>query len=393
MTKKQIITFILEILIFFGVVQSAFSMTALNSGRENARLLSGNKLTFEVKGEDGGVLKDAIIILSGVSDQNYLATARTGSEGIAVFENVPPSSIYAYTIFKNGYKSFSSTVFLLFDKRISVKMESFGETDWWDYYENNNEVEILFNSYDGDTIYSGGEQLNYEVRMKNIGGKEIQITEKDLHLQVLDELNGKITWGGLDPEMKFQLTLKAGGYIKMTANGNNVKITFSNGVAQYDGKTVSITSGEFVTITKETYDNVIPTYLNGRFHIKFRGEYISAGAKKSLTVQTQEFTINNDGSDLTARNLKVSKIKGKYYASFDVINTGKINLNGVFYELKTGDGWTYHNKIALKMNAGKKTKINIPLPSGFQTSSGVNVFVDYENKITESNEENNKLSA
>lgn len=358
------------------------------TGLVNAKTMAANKVGFEIKDGDGKGVADVLVSLNGVSDPNFKSSMSTDANGMAVFDNVPGSAIYAYALFKTGYKSSTGSVFVTGDKNIKVVLQSLDENTWWDYYKSNGEAEISLKSFDDDTIYNGGEKLNYEVKIRNIGAKDISVTQDDIKINVYDEYGSGIEWGKLNPNRKFQAAVKPSGYLKVRAEGNDVKVTVSNSVITYDGKTVSVNNDEFVSISIQTRDNVIPSTLNGKFYLISTGYYITEGIKKSVGIKTQTFKIQNPGTDLSVKNLQMKNVKGRYYANFDIVNAGNVDAGGVFYEVQNG-GKTYHNKAVLRIDAGKTMKASVKVNDNGSTTA----IVDYQNIIQEVNEANNMASA
>jgi len=347
--------------------------------------MSGSKLSFEVV-DGGGVRLDGVFVsLEGVTDQSFKKIGQTNVQGMVVFENVPSSSIYFYSLFKTGHKSSTGNVFLMGDKKIVVKMEKYSENDWWDYYKNNGEVDISFKSFDEDVTYNGGEELNYQISIKNIGSKEIRLNQDGIKIKVFDEFGDGIEWGQINPDLKFEATLKPEGYLKVSADGNDVKITISNAVITYEGNTISIKNNEFITLTLQTSDNVVPNTLYGKYYVVASGDYHIENSKKRIELETQKFLVKNSGADILVRGLNLKKIGDKGYASFEIVNKGGVDLGGIFYEVKAA-GNTYHNDMAIRLKRGESINANVNFPY----VERIDVFVDYADIIKEVDENNNK---
>jgi len=254
-------------------------------------------------------LNNSTIVLQGINNPDYFQVKQTESNKTS-FE-VEDNQFFNYFVNKIGYKSELGVVYSDQDKQIESKLKKLSENSWYDYYLNNGDLEMSFNSFDEDIFYKGGEPFNYEIQFNNISDKEISFDQNGLFSFAYDSLNNQVNgWVEQNPDRLYNISLKKKkGWFKASVEGNDVTIYIGEAKGVLEGRTFDITGdGEYVSSKIQTNDNIVPDYLNGKYKIKVGLNY---NQTENISLTSQDFFIENyipNTSGIDRKNLE-NKIK------------------------------------------------------------------------------------
>jgi len=254
--------------------------------------LKAKTLEYIVTDSLSNPLNNSTIVMTGINNPNYLESKNTRESNKASFE-VADNEFFFYFVNKLGYENKSATVFSNSDKQIPVNLKPIKQGKWFDYYLNNKDLEMSFLSFDEDVFYKGKDPFNYEIQFTNIGNKIISFDQNGLFSFAEDSLGNKIIgWAEQNPELIYNLNLKEKrGWFKARVEGNDVTIYIGEASGNLDGKNFDITGeGEYVSSKIQTHDNIVPTWLNGKYKINIGLNY---NTDKSISLISQDFFIEN----------------------------------------------------------------------------------------------------
>ena len=252
-------------------------------------------VNFEVKDSFGNSLENVLIIIQGITNQQFTAQLLTNVNGEASI-NLNKNEIFVYAIYKLGYESISNNFFANSNKEIIITLKEFPEDAWYFYYENNGEIEVKFKSLDQDTNYIPGEYINEILEVKNIAGKNLDLLREESSLITVDSSTLKRVrwWGGLRrQDVLIDLTLKKDGWLKSTVKDGVLEVCVGNAIGKYKGQPFDVSGNEFICKTDKA-ENLIPDWiLRNNYKINFNLTYLIDGQKKNFYLLTQDFFIDN----------------------------------------------------------------------------------------------------
>lgn len=285
-------------------------------------LRANSNLEFILNGEENP-LSDGTMVLQGISDPDYLDIQTTNEQGSASF-SVPDMNFFYFFGFKQGYHPESGAIFSDLDKITQLDLTPFGPNEWQFYYRTNDQLEMSFLSSDVDTTYERGDEFNYEIEVGSISDSEVHITNNDINAGVYDSngnpvMIGPNIWGSANPDLIYDIYFRPrGGWLRYTAQGNNVTAQIGEAHGTFDGIPFDISGeDEWVGQTIQTNDNIVPNNIN-------QGDYHVLVDILGLNFSSQNFQVNVP----VGINRDFSKkLEQKVYAYPNPSN-GQFNING-----------------------------------------------------------------
>ena len=260
-----------------------------------SKILDAVNANFEVKDDSDNPLENALIIIQGITDQNFNQQLLTDADGSAS-TNLNKNEIFVYTIYKFTYETKSDGFFTNSDKTIQVQLNKIPENHWYFYYINNGELELAFKSLDSDTNYSAGENINEIININNLVENNIDLMEERLSSSILDASSlKKLRWfGNLELYNIFlDITLKKDGWIKAMISNESLEVCAGNVVGVYKDQPFDVSGEEFICKT-EYVGNKIPEWiLKNDYKFFINVSYNIDDQDKNINLLTQNFSIFN----------------------------------------------------------------------------------------------------
>lgn len=256
-------------------------------------------VTFEIKDSSNLPIENALIIIQGISNQDYNKNILTDSNGKASI-SLNQNEIFVYTIYKLGYVPASSNIFTNSNKAVQVNLLNVAKDHWNFYYENNGEIEVIFKSLDSDTNYLSGEYVNEVLEVKNVAGVDIHLVNEETSLLTVDAetLKRLRWWGGLRSQdllkgVLVDITLKKDGWMKAKVENGYFEICVGNAIGEYKGQRFDVSGSEFICETDDGKNKIPEWILETKYKFHFNVTYLINGEKKVFSLLTQDFFIEN----------------------------------------------------------------------------------------------------
>lgn len=292
------------------------------------------KVDFKITDSFGNPIENALVIIQGISNQDFSTIKITDNSGIA-FEFLNKNEIFLYTIYKSEYDPETGNFFTGGDKTLSITLNKTPENKWQFYYMNNGEVELKFKSLDSDTSYSGGDFINEILEVRNVGEKNLKLSKEKSALDFVDssELKRLRWWGTMkSEEILVDLTLKKDGWVKTTIRNFSVETCVGNALVVYKGQFFDLSGSEFLC-EEEFGDNQIPAWMiKGDYRFILKVFYSADNVEKNLSLVTQKFSIDNPEWKPEITSFPNTKINLGDSWEYDILP--KYLLNFVYYHLK-----------------------------------------------------------
>jgi len=299
---KYSVLFFLFLLLMFPLVSARVQYVTLpykNTLLPN--VVAGNvNVNFYVKDSNGNPLPQSLIIVQGISNQGFSENLITDGNGFASV-SLSSNEIFVYTIYKFTFQTSTGNFFTSSNKDINIFLEKIPKDQWYFYYENNGDLEIQLESPDSDVNYIPGEYINQSMQITNVAGTNIKLIPDETSVVTVDSQTlDRLGWWGniLSYEVNMELTLKPGGWLKASVNGNHFEACMGNAFGSYKGQVFDVSGSEFVC--KEDNggarpQNLVPDWiLNDTYKFNTTIGYEINNQEKSYGLLTQDVFIRNN---------------------------------------------------------------------------------------------------
>ncbi len=312
-------------------------------------------VNFQVNASNGTPIENALIILQGISDQSFSKNLVTNSKGYASI-SLNQNEIFVYTIYKTSYKPSTGNFFTNSGKTISVALQGIPSDQWYFYYENNGDMSIQMSSSDSSVNYLPGDYVTQTVQVMNTAGSNLLLRSNNGEFIVVDgsNLHQLGWWGNPLYGLSINLTLKPGGWVKVTST-NTSQICVSNADGEYGGQKFDISGSEFVCQDggSEAVPVPVPNWApNGTYKLEFNISYSINNQNKNFELLTQGFNIQNSPWHPTVTSSPVTETDVNklwtYQMTVDTSTITNYNTGFIAYNLtKHPIGMTFNKKTGL----------------------------------------------
>lgn len=332
-------------------------------------------VSFEVKDGSGISLKDALIIIQGITNPNFDEIRLTDSNGRASF-TLGQNEFFIYIVYKSSYKTNTNGFFTDNDKNFQITLERLPENQWDFYYVNNGELELRFNVRDDDTNYELGDHIKPRLEIRNVADREVKLIDDKNIFKIVDgetfeALDG---WGDfeLSKQIDVDVTLKRGGWIRGTLSETNIEVCAGNVRIIYNGDLFDLDGPEFLCLSETQDYNKIPDWVpknNYRFELNY--VYEIGGQEKNIGFSTQEFFINGqENNPPVVTSEPITEINENEVYSYQVTATDE-NGDVLTYSLTQAPEWlSINNNTGLISGTAPEVGTDEPFNVTIRVSDG-----------------------
>lgn len=267
---------------------------------DKERLSDTVNFNFEIKDSNGNPLGNVLVIIQGISNQEFNENLFTDNDGKASI-SLNKNEIFVYTIYKLSYEEKTGNFFTSSDENIQITLNKIPDNNWYFYYVNNGEIEVKFKSLDADTNYNVDEYINNVLEIRNVAGINIDLIKDKTFFKTIDSetLRQLRWWGNLKPyEILIDLSLKKDGWVRVTMQNDIFEVCVGNAVGSYKDHPFDLSDNEYICQTEDkkgtSASNLIPKWmLKGTYKFHMGIAYKINNQEKIFDLLTQEFFIDN----------------------------------------------------------------------------------------------------
>jgi len=266
----------------------------------NIQLVIAGDVNFSVtNAETTNPIEGATIVLNGATNANYSEIEITDTNGEATFQDVSNYALYSVVVVHADYESYSDVIWVDGEENIDVELTPTGDYAWSDLEISDGNARITWHANDDDTLYNGGERMNYISTTTNIRSSGYIVFDSTTPIfRSTYYSDGTLTdWSSVHtPSPDEIVELKPTGWISTTFEGDEAIICIKKAIVHSQGMVIDLTGDEMVCQTEIRNENMIPYYLDGELYIETNSSYRIGSTHYPLTVIPQNFFISNGNS-------------------------------------------------------------------------------------------------